>query len=201
MNAPYEGDFRVSQVYKGVSHKGLDLVGITSKTIRNRKDGFVDYVGWDSRTNKKYGMGFYIRIRGEDGLYYYFAHLSKAFVKIGDRVNYGDAIGIEGSTGHSTGSHLHYEVRSAVDHRKFLNISKISGIPNRLGIYKQEEDMTKNEVLDIIKEYLDGEGTKVSKWAEPSWNEMTKKNITDGNRPGGYAKREEIITMLDRATK
>lgn len=66
---------------------------------------------------------------------------------------------------------------------------------------QEVDDMTKDEVLAIVKEYLDGNNTKTSEWAKPSWDEMTKKGVTDGNRPGGYAKREEIITIIARALK
>lgn len=201
MNAPYDGLYRVSQIYKGWKHKGVDLVGLSSKTIRATQSGIVQYAGWDDPRRKRYGMGVYIRIKGDDGLFYYFAHLSKLFIKQGDRVNLRDAIGVEGNTGHSFGSHLHYEIRKAVDNTTFIDPTKLIGIPNQLGVYEQEEEMTKDEVLAIVKEYLDGKNTKVSKWAEPSWNSMKQKGITDGNRPGGYATREEIITMLDRAIK
>ena len=201
MNSPYEGEFRVTQVFKGATHKGLDLVGVTSKTIRSTVNGIVQVAGWDSIINKKYGMGLYVRIKGEDGRYYYFAHLSKTFVTNNTKVKKGDAIGVEGSTGKSTGSHLHYEIRKATNNMTYLDVSKISGIPNKLGIYNGGDIMTKAEVLAILKEYLDGNETEVSSWAMPSWTEMTQKKITDGQRPKGYATREEIITLIDRALK
>lgn len=66
--------------------------------------------------------------------------MSEVFVKQGQRVKAGDKIGTEGSTGHSTGSHLHYEVRSEPNNATFLDVSKISGIPNRLGEYMQKKE-------------------------------------------------------------
>ena len=80
-------------------------------------------------------MGLYVRIK-ENGTGYrhYFAHLNRSYVKVGQSVKVGDVIGVEGSAGHSTGSHLHYEIRKLPDNKTFLDVSKISGIPNKLGI-------------------------------------------------------------------
>lgn len=139
MKSPYnKGRFKVTQIYKEAKHKGLDLVGLDDKTIYSTVNGTVEAARYD--THPTGGMGLYIRIR-EDGTNrrFYFAHLSEALVKAGQRVSVGDRIGIEGSTGNSTGSHLHYEVRREPDNTTFLDISKISGIPNRLGVYKMPD--------------------------------------------------------------
>lgn len=138
LKSPYRGRFKVSQIYKGASHKGLDLVGLDSKNIYSTVNGTVEAARHD--THPTGGMGLYIRIR-EDGTNrrFYFAHLSEALVKAGQRVSVGDRIGIEGSTGNSTGSHLHYEVRIEPSNATFLDVAKISGIPNRLGVYKMPD--------------------------------------------------------------
>ena len=134
MKSPYKGRFKVTQIYKGAKHKGLDLVGLDSKNIYSTVNGTVEAARHD--THPTGGMGLYIRIR-EDGTNrrFYFAHLSEVFVKQGQRVKVGDKIGVEGSTGNSTGSHLHYEVRIEPSNATFLDVAKISGIPNRLGEY------------------------------------------------------------------
>ena len=138
MISPYKGKFRVSQIYKGQTHKGLDLVGVDSKKIYSTVNGTVEAAGHDSHPTG--GMGLYIRIK-EDGTSYrfYFAHLSKTNVKVGQRVKEGTEIGAEGSTGHSTGSHLHYEVRREPNNKTFLDVSKISGIPNKMGTHENKE--------------------------------------------------------------
>lgn len=138
LKSPYKGRFKVTQIYKGASHKGLDLVGLDDKTIYSTVTGTVEVVRHD--THPTGGMGLYVRIREEGtNRRFYFAHLSVALVKDGQRVNAGDKIGVEGSTGNSTGSHLHYEVRSEPNNTKFLDVSKISGIPNRLGVYRMPD--------------------------------------------------------------
>lgn len=138
LKSPYRGKFKVTQIFKEAKHKGLDLVGLDDKTIYSTVNGTVEAARHDTHTTG--GMGLYIRIR-EDGTNrrFYFAHLSVSNVKVGQRVKVGDKIGVEGSTGNSTGSHLHYEVRREPDNTTFLDISKISGIPNRLGVYRMPD--------------------------------------------------------------
>lgn len=143
MNSPYFGRFRVSQAFKGESHKGIDLVGVDSKEIHSTADGVVEAARWDVRSGATaidtgYGMGQYVRII-EDGTNYryYFGHLSRILAVVGQRVRKGDIIGIEGRTGNATGSHVHYEIRRTTSNTTFLNVSELSGIPNRLGTYTQ----------------------------------------------------------------
>jgi murein DD-endopeptidase MepM/ murein hydrolase activator NlpD len=155
MISPYKGNFKVTQIYKGAGHKGMDLVGLEDKNIYSTMDGIVEVAGWDSHPTG--GMGLYIRIR-ENGTArrFYFAHLSAVSVKVGQVVKQGDLIGVEGSTGNSSGSHLHYEARSLPDNTTYLNISDISEIPNKLGTYEQEEGMEKEltvaEAIAIVKD-------------------------------------------------
>ena len=146
LNTPYKGRFKVSQIYKGLSHKGLDLVGIDSKDICSTVDGIVE--ASQSDTHHTGGMGLYVRIK-ENGTGYrhYFAHLNRSYVKVGQSVKVGDVIGVEGSTGHSTGSHLHYEIRREPNNMTFLDVSKISGIPNKLGICEGVGKMKETSVM------------------------------------------------------
>lgn len=136
MNSPYMGKFMVTQAYKGSVHDGLDLTGIDSKEIHSTVTGTVTFAGWENPDNPLQGFGKYVQIRqsgSED--YYYFGHLSEIFVKVGHAVNVTDIIGIEGSTGHSTGSHCHYCVRRNGIKGSHRDISAISGIPNAEGVY------------------------------------------------------------------
>ena len=66
--------------------------------------------------------GNYIAIRDSEGNTHYFAHLSGFNnIKVGQKVNAGDLIGYSGSTGNSTGPHLHYEVRKGDDYGNQIN--------------------------------------------------------------------------------
>lgn len=129
--SPYKGKFRVSQEFKGTAHQGLDLVGVDSKEIYATVDGVVQVSG----NNDPNGFGIYVRILGDDGNLYYYGHMSSTVVKVGDRVKCGEKISTEGSSGKSTGSHCHYEVRKTLNKSSYLDVCEISGIPNRIGTY------------------------------------------------------------------
>ncbi len=85
-------------------HKGVDFAAPTGTPIYAAGDGVVEKVGWVS------GYGKYIRIRHNSSLKTAYAHMSKNKVKTGQRVKQGEVIAYVGSTGRSTGPHLHYEV-------------------------------------------------------------------------------------------
>jgi len=89
------------------SHAGLDVKVQTGDTIRAAFDGKVRVVQDQGRS----GYGKYIVIRHDNGLETVYGHLSKHLVKADQLVRAGDVIGLGGSTGRSTGSHLHFETR------------------------------------------------------------------------------------------
>lgn len=87
------------------AHKGVDLAAPTGTPIYATADGVVSRANWFS------SYGLYISIDHGGDLETRFAHLSRLAVASGERVKKGDLIGYVGSTGRSTGPHLHYEVR------------------------------------------------------------------------------------------
>lgn len=136
MNSPYMGKFQVTQEFKGADHDGLDLVGLHDKEVHSTVNGTVRYAGWENSKNHKQGFGQYVCIKSDkDGYYYYYGHMSEIKVSTGDKVKCTDVIGIEGDTGYSFGSHCHYCVRKNYAKGNFLDVSEISGIPNKLGTY------------------------------------------------------------------
>ena len=144
--APYRGKFRISQQYKGSAHQGLDLVGITSKDLYSTTNGVVE-IASNADPN---GFGTYVRIKSsDDNCIYYYGHMSSVCVRVGQKVKIGDKIGMEGSTGHSTGSHCHYEVRATAGIKSsYKDINKISGIPNTIGTYDSQLFSTLNTNTD-----------------------------------------------------
>lgn len=87
------------------SHKGIDLAAPTGTPIYATADGIVDRAEWFS------SYGLFIEIEHGAELETRYAHMSRLAVSAGQRVKKGDLIGYVGSTGRSTGPHLHYEVR------------------------------------------------------------------------------------------
>lgn len=90
----------------GRRHEGLDIKVYIGDTIRAAFDGKVRICKYDGR-----GYGYYLLIRHPNGLETLYGHLSKQLVKKDQIVRAGDPIGLGGNTGHSFGSHLHFETR------------------------------------------------------------------------------------------
>jgi len=86
-------------------HAGLDIAGPRGTAIFTTADGIVTFAG------RQHGYGIMVKIRHAFGFETVYAHLSRARVKVGQRVSRGDRIADMGSTGRSTGTHLHYEIR------------------------------------------------------------------------------------------
>src|ERR1700736_160275 len=98
-------------------HTGLDFRASTGDPVRVTANGKVVSSGWAG------GYGRMVEVDHGNGLATRYGHLSEIDVKVGDQVKIGKVIGAVGSTGRSTGPHLHYETRidgEAVDPQKFL---------------------------------------------------------------------------------
>jgi murein DD-endopeptidase MepM/ murein hydrolase activator NlpD len=98
-------------------HTGLDLHGETGDAVRATADGTVTAAGWSG------GYGRMVDIDHGNGLSTRYGHLSSIDVHVGQSIRTGQIIGKVGSTGRSTGPHLHYETRlrgEAIDPQKFL---------------------------------------------------------------------------------
>jgi murein DD-endopeptidase MepM/ murein hydrolase activator NlpD len=89
------------------AHKGVDLAGPTGTPIHAAADGVVGRADWFG------GYGLYVALEHGGNMETRYGHMSRLNVAAGQRVHKGDVIGYIGSTGHSTGPHLHYEVRIA----------------------------------------------------------------------------------------
>ena len=99
-------------------HEGLDFTAHTGEPIRAAADGIVTASGQTP------AYGNLVKLNHGAGLETRYAHASKLLVKPGERVVKGQVIALVGSTGRSTGPHLHYEIRlngHALDPRKYLN--------------------------------------------------------------------------------
>jgi murein DD-endopeptidase MepM/ murein hydrolase activator NlpD len=90
---------------KKTMHHGVDFAAPKGTLIYSTGDGIVTHAGW------KGGYGLLVTIKHAFGFQTRYAHNSRIYVKVGKRVSRGDKISAMGSTGRSTGTHLHYEVR------------------------------------------------------------------------------------------
>lgn len=87
-------------------HHGIDLNLNTGDPVYNTFDGIIRMRSYDRN-----GYGYYVLVRHRNGLETLYGHLSKILVEIGQEVKAGEVLGLGGSTGRSTGPHLHYEIR------------------------------------------------------------------------------------------
>jgi len=102
-------------------HSGMDFRAPAGAPIKATANGVVTTAGWNG------GYGRMVEIDHGNGLTTRFAHMSKILVKEGDRIKIGDVVGQVGSSGRSTGPHLHYEVRrngAAIDPLRFIKAGK-----------------------------------------------------------------------------
>ena len=98
----------VTQQYWG-GHPAIDIASWTGAPVKAADSGYVALASSGGAWNTGYGN--YVIIDHGNGFTTLYAHLSSIFVKSGENITRGEQIGLVGSTGHSTGPHLHFEVR------------------------------------------------------------------------------------------
>lgn len=135
LRKPVEGDIDMSSPFgmrmdpfgRGPAiHTGVDLRGDMGEPAHVTASGKVTIASWQG------GYGNMVEVDHLNGVSTRYGHLSKILVKVGQHVTIGQTVGLIGSTGRSTGPHLHYETRindTAVDPQKFLRAGqKLSGL-------------------------------------------------------------------------
>jgi hypothetical protein len=115
----------------GRQHQGVDLDLETGDTVVSAFDGVV------RMSRFYYGYGNMVVVRHHNGLETLYGHLSKVLVEPGQIVTAGETVGLGGNTGHSFGSHLHFEIRfmgQPIDPSKFIAFDKFSLLNNEVQI-------------------------------------------------------------------
>lgn len=111
---PVPGQYRVTSNFGGradpitgarANHGGTDIAAPYGSAIVSANDGVVIYAGWH------YSYGNYVIVDHGGGIATLYGHCSKLLVSKGQEVSRGEKIALIGSTGYSTGNHLHFEVR------------------------------------------------------------------------------------------
>lgn len=187
MRMPFDSSFYVASPYGyrvdpitgevGVWHGGVDLVS-EDRNVRSVVNGEV----WQSRivtdlSDRTWEWGNYVAVGGEDGRLVYYCHLASRAVEKGQKVKAGQILGIEGTTGRSTGIHLHFEVRDWGGAQR--DPCAYLGIPNVRGFEYEPEP-------------------EEAHWWDEAWTWAKDNGITDGTNPEGAATRAMIATMLKR---
>lgn len=194
-------------------HKGLDIISLAGdRNVRAIKSGVVSFVGYDEG-----GFGNYVSIMQADEYKVLYCHLNNYYVKIGDLITEGQIIGIEGTTGNSTGIHLHLEIREMpYTTNNHINTAEYLGIKNQKGPIEfiESEEEEENEMIEglinefgetIVYEALRNICEKeknrdiVPAWAKEEFENAVEAGITDGSRPQDLATRVETVVMIERA--
>jgi len=97
--------FGVNESIRDHTHQGIDIAATRGTPILATASGKVTFAGWSS------GYGYLVKIDHGNGVETYYGHCSKLYVSTGDTVEAGEEIAAVGSTGNSTGNHLHFEIR------------------------------------------------------------------------------------------
>lgn len=169
------------------SHNGVDVVGAgyTLALITAHTGGIVEYAGYNSV------LGYHVNIGLANGDMMQYCHMTSSLqVKVGDIVKQGQVIGNMGSTGSSTGAHLHFGIQHNgkwIDPEPYL--------------YKNylEEKMTGEEIYKALNEYTST--LSVPSWAEAELQEAIEAGITDGSNPMGLIPRYQAAIMALRTKK
>lgn len=187
-------------------HAGVDLVSDGDKSVCAAVSGVVAVSTIiTDRKNRTWEWGNYVRIDGNDGRRYYYCHLSRRLAEVGQRVNAGDVIGIEGSTGRSTGSHLHFEVRDSagltIDPVEILGIPAVEDATVKIGTQEERSDDMDEEKKAAIKESK--QDSIPNEWAEEAVAWAIENGIIFGNGDGNLAlrepcTREQMLVFLHR---
>lgn len=201
MKMPFETGFRIVSPYglrtdpiTGEAHSwhgGVDLVSEDVKVraacggvvLRSRR---APDLGDGDRT---WEWGNYVSVAGDDGFVIYYCHLATRAVEGGQRVGAGQVLGIEGTTGRSTGIHLHFELRDY--NAQQLDPCAYLGIPNQAGFVwtpEPEREPWEEQAHDWSREAVD--------WC-------VRRGILQGRGGDDYAlsdpvTREELCVMLHR---
>jgi murein DD-endopeptidase MepM/ murein hydrolase activator NlpD len=120
-------------------HTGVDLASPRGTPIYAAGDGIVEKAGWSS------GYGNYTLIRHVNGYETGYGHQSKIIVKPGDKVRQGQLIGYVGSTGNSTGNHLHFEIKINGNYVDPLSVK----LPRDHALPSQDSDGFKQTIAQI----------------------------------------------------
>ncbi len=185
-------------------HKGTDVDLETGDKVLAVMDGIVRYAGYYK------GYGYCVLMRHLNGLETLYAHLSKLSVSSGDVIKHGTELGLGGTTGHSTGSHLHFEVHfmgRAINPELIFNFSqeKIKthyliiedGKAKAFNPDSQTEEVENTTALDV-----DGEHGAEEEHNHPEEDAITeklvvKKEVTAKPKTSNTAKKTHVVKKGD----
>ena len=171
-------------------HYGTDIDLETGDAVGSAFDGKVRI----AKKSKTYGN--VVVIRHSNGLETYYAHLSKINVEIGQDVFAGQIIGLGGNTGHSHGSHLHFEVRylgQPINPTDIISFTDHKLIFDTLSLSKKTFDYLSEVKKAAYKTYASSKGGKYSKGVKGAKLHVVKKGDTLSSIARSYGTTAKIL--------
>lgn len=173
---------RISQLYKKKTHRGIDLAAPTGTPVYATADGTVvsaKYGGWDASYGKM------VAIYHGGGTYTNHAHLSKIKVRVGQKVKAGQVIGLVGSTGRSTGPHLHFEIHlgakwNRIDPKPYLDKAgkQKKTTKKKTVTYTKGKTYTLKEAMNVrMTHSASAPKVGVNKWTKDAQKHATKSGL------------------------
>lgn len=166
---------------RGRQHQGVDIDLETGDTVMSAFDGVV------RMSRYYYGYGNMVVVRHYNGLETLYGHLSRVLVEPGQQVRAGESIGLGGNTGHSFGSHLHFEIRfmgQPIDPGKFIAFDKFSLLNNEVLIDSSMFDNGK-----LIRKPRSGSGKSAQATASSKKSGSKVHVVRQGDTLSGIARR------------
>ena len=196
---PFKGKTKITTLF-GVSgswkcgwHTGVDLVGLEDTTVRAVADGRVSYAGYSA------SYGNYIKVEHPDGNLSLYAHLAKMSVKKGVAVKRGDALGVMGNTGNSSGAHLHLEIHkgkykyptgcTVSQAAWLLDPCELIGMKKRVGVIDVRAEVTKTKIL------LCGQLVEVERILQDGQNYVKLRDLSCGSIAVDYDAAKKLPTV------
>jgi len=168
------------------NHYGLDVKLYTGDTVVSAFDGKVRIVSYDRR-----GYGYFVVVRHPNGLETVYGHLSKQLVQENQVVKSGEPIGLGGNTGHSFGSHLHFETRvlgDAIDPSLLFDFEKQDVTGDYYVYYNKKGYINKEATTPESQEFM------------ASADEKEESSTIQESRPVYHkVRRGETFTSIARA--
>ncbi|HBU81778.1 MAG TPA: hypothetical protein DEF35_09080 [Paenibacillus sp.] len=183
-------------------HRGIDLVVNPSDgPIYAFVDGEVMHAKMGVSGSGFGNYGIVVAIKDDKGYLHVYAHLSAAGVKVGQQVKRGQLIGKQGSTGISSGAHLHYEVRKACTPQFGYTATEAGVVEPTQYLINYYGQTPVKEDKPVTQPVTTRDINVPSKWAEAAWAEVTANGYYDGTRPGAMITREESGIVTNRLRK
>jgi len=184
--------FGVTDSLHPTGHKGVDLAYNKGDKVGAKVGGIVTY----AQKGDNGGYGNLVIVEDDKGYKHYYAHLAKILVAEGQSVGQGATLGVAGSTGHSTGVHLHYEVRkpgqkNQLDRAGNFAIDPLEYVTNYRNEMKRKQNIEKGIPEDVIEDHKNNMSV-----LKPTKTSDASANMSPINSGRDFGKEASMVAQL-----